>query len=525
MSSSALDEGGEPPDLAAYLATELEQSWTDADVVRVRDKLMTTYGSDADEFYALMMHKLEDHRVQMFARMNILFIFDKFCVMSAEREEQRRQAARRNGNGSAHHVEEKDADYERAWSQYRGVYTKMQTDLEKIVFLVLEISAGPEPPNRRPNSNVTWTKKILEGWARRELFPNDVLTAIEARIKDAMDLDWDANDSQAHKYDDEKMDRRMDADRERQKKDKEDFFVQRALPPLSAVSDAWFITMDSTDGHVLDVSEYWATASNPLSEQERERMHRENSKKHFAGRMECYDASLRRRLQPEPQPLTQDGAPPLPLPPQFAPPHPGPAPPPGRYAPSRPTPRQSAESSPHSSYPPPPFRRSGSPPSSYGSSQYPPPLHPSRGRSRSPGYGSSGYPDSQPPQPHYHPGSGYQTPQPVYSRSNSQLQIPPHGPPPYQHSQPQYTHSEPPPAPYSHLQQQQQPRHAPQYRPPPHGGVPHGQPAYGGSGGPPPPPPNSAYHDSSQHSQPPGRPYQHPNYPPRYQSRSGSGTY
>ncbi|KAJ3170745.1 hypothetical protein HDU88_008648 [Geranomyces variabilis] len=512
MSSSALDEGGEPPDLAAYLATELEQSWTDADVVRVRDKLMTTYGSDADEFYALMMHKLEDHRVQMFARMNILFIFDKFCVMSAEREEQRRQAARRNGNGSAaDYVEEKDADYERAWSQYRGVYTKMQLELEKIVFLVLEISGGPEPPNRRPNSNVTWTRKILEGWARRELFPHTVLTAIEARIKEAMDLDWDANDSQAHRYDDEKMDRRMDADRERQKKDKEDFFVQRALPPLSAVSDAWYITMDSSDGHVLDVSEYWATASTPLSEQERQRMHRENSKKHFAWRMECYDVSMRRRLQPEPPSLAQDGAPP---PPPFAP-HPGPAPPPGRYAPSRPTPRQSVESSPHSSYPPPQFRRSTSPPSSYGSSQYPP-RHPSRARSRSPGYGSAGYPDSQPPPPHYHPGSGYQTPQPVYSRSNSQTHIP-HGQP-YQHSQPQYSHSEPPP-PYSHMQQP--PRHAPQYRPP-HSGVPHGQPAYGGSGGP--PPPNSAYHDSSQHSQPPGRPYQHQGYP-RYQSRSGSGTH
>ncbi|KAJ3156678.1 hypothetical protein HDU86_003902 [Geranomyces michiganensis] len=483
MSSSALEEG-EPPDLAAYLATELEQSWTDADVVRVRDKLMTAYPSEADEFYALTMHKLEDPKVQMFARMNILFIFDKFCAMSAEREEQRRQAARRNGSAGDHTIEEKDADYERAWSQYRGVYAKMQTELEKIVYLVLEITPGPEPPSRRPNSNATWTKKILEGWARRELFPNTLLASIEARIKQAMDLDWEyavinyessfmirelmptsdsARDSLAHKYDDEKMDRRMDADRERVRMIDFPLLWDRPFSNIT-VSDAWFITMEPSEGHVLDVSEYWVTASAPLSEQERLRMHRDNSKKHFAGRMECYDSTLRRR--PDPPPLAQDDAPPTP----YAA-HPGPAPPPGLYASSRQTPRQSAESSPHT-YPHQHFRRSRSPPNSYSS----------RARSRSPGY----YEHQPPPPPHYHPNSGYHTPQHSYSRGYPpHQQDAQHGPPFQRHSQPPpHTLAEPPP-PY-----QQSSRHG-QYR--------------------------SFHSDSSQHLQPPRHSYQAPHHnPSRY---------
>ncbi|KAI8921307.1 hypothetical protein DFJ77DRAFT_158869 [Powellomyces hirtus] len=255
------------------------------------------------------MHKLDDSTVNMFTRLNILFILDKFCILTSER--QKRQRHRFNGNGNSHHNEaedDHDQEQERLASLYDLVYTRMQSDVAKYVYLVLEMEAPPRELTKPPNGNAHWAKRIIRGWKRRELFPSAPLTEIEERIDLAAAVEETPDDPHRPTYDDEKLDRRMDADRERQKKDKEDVYVQRAQQPLHDVQDDWFLTMPPESE--LDVSEYWASARPPFSDAEFACMETENAKYAYSSNVELYEPRAPREAQSIAPPMPPQRSPP-----------------------------------------------------------------------------------------------------------------------------------------------------------------------------------------------------------------------
>ncbi|TPX73000.1 hypothetical protein SpCBS45565_g00127 [Spizellomyces sp. 'palustris'] len=249
--SPELDDGDEDAyhrlvSMDDYITNEMEQPWTDAEVQRVRDKLYNNYRRDAEKIYECVLGKLESKETHMFSRMNLLFILDKLCTESA--------------NQKSH--------------DFYAIWKGMKNNLVKVVNLVLEIGED-DPPSRSANANVVWAKKILMGWHRRGLFPDEDITLCEKRIDQAEALDETAYED-AVRYEDEKIDRRMDADRERQKKDREDALLQNALEPWAKVSDDWFINLP--DDQVLDVSEFWITASEELTEDDYNMMEIDNEK-------------------------------------------------------------------------------------------------------------------------------------------------------------------------------------------------------------------------------------------------------
>ncbi|KAI9100987.1 hypothetical protein DFS34DRAFT_676270 [Phlyctochytrium arcticum] len=235
-----------------YITSEMEQPWTDADVSRVRDKLVSNFPRDAEKFYECVLGKLENRNTPMFARLNLLLILDKLCTESIQDPD------------SAFHV----------------VLGAMRRDVVKVVGLVLDVGMGAgnegEGPTRAANANVSWVRKLLMTWRRRNLLSDQLITDCE-KIIDAAEQIEELGPEDSIRYDDEKIDRRMDADRERQKKGREDTLLQNALRPWDDVSDSGYIE-EGDDGALLDANEFWDTAPDSLTESDFERLEIENEK-------------------------------------------------------------------------------------------------------------------------------------------------------------------------------------------------------------------------------------------------------
>ncbi|KAI8827224.1 uncharacterized protein EV422DRAFT_32657 [Fimicolochytrium jonesii] len=248
--------------LEEHLTSELENPWADAEATRVSEGLKTTYTKEVEECYAFLIRKLGEFKTTMYVRMNILFLLDKFCTGRKEDEP----------------------------NAYDVIYEEMNKKLERIIAGVLEIDYS-EPINKRPNGNLGWTRKIMAGWRKRGLFETEVLDAIDQKIAIA-ETATDPPVEEGTKLDEEKMDRRMDADRERAKRDKEERFLRQALDPLEPVSEAWFI---HTPDLIPRIDDFYANAPSTISDEAYELLQTENFKYRVSGRMEIYEPPMSSR--------------------------------------------------------------------------------------------------------------------------------------------------------------------------------------------------------------------------------------
>ncbi|KAI9001693.1 hypothetical protein BC832DRAFT_593985 [Gaertneriomyces semiglobifer] len=230
-----------------YLSAEMDLPWTDGDVQRVRDSICNRYKGDADSVYGMVINKLMSPKTHVFARMNLLFLLDKFCIDNFTATDR----------------------------PFHTLYSSVAKDLVRICNWVLDIGDA-EPPNRPANANIAWMRKVLAGWRRRGMFDGDTLARVDSRIC-ASEALAEIPFEDGPKYDDEKIDRRMDADRDRQKQEREDWFARRISDSWEELPDTWFLS-SSINYEDLRIHEFWLASPDELTSEDLECISRENEK-------------------------------------------------------------------------------------------------------------------------------------------------------------------------------------------------------------------------------------------------------
>ncbi|KAJ2804000.1 hypothetical protein H4R20_002674 [Coemansia guatemalensis] len=178
--------------------------------------------SMADNLFDCIDEKLE--KIQVPPRLNILLVLDGILGTGAS-------------NGRANST---SASAAQSWSEV------LKKDIVRIVKAVV-----PETPGG--DSNVPQVRKVAAGWRRKSIFDESTMDQIEKLLANrAGDRSAGGTESSMKNQD---IMKRIEEDRERHKRHKEDVWIRPAYePPADELDAYWETTSDFNDADWLELS-------------------------------------------------------------------------------------------------------------------------------------------------------------------------------------------------------------------------------------------------------------------------------
>ncbi|KAJ2960004.1 hypothetical protein NQZ79_g4599 [Umbelopsis isabellina] len=161
----------------------------------------------SEDLYSCVIEELE--QASMNARLNILYVLDSLC-----------QASLKSG--------------------FQGYVDLVRPDLEKIIAAVV-------PNDARGMVNAASARKILNNWKQKQLFDKDSIGGLEARLpKSEVRIPEHAKQT----FSKSDILRRMEEDRERHKRLREDIWIRSAEESVDAQFDQIWDNTDALDPEI-----------------------------------------------------------------------------------------------------------------------------------------------------------------------------------------------------------------------------------------------------------------------------------